>query len=41
MGSRARRLEIARRSIAVVFRFPIGTLIAVVAPDGRDRSAEL
>jgi hypothetical protein len=26
--------------MAVVFRFPIGTLIAVVGPDGRDRSAE-
>jgi hypothetical protein len=33
MGSRARRLETARRSIAVFFEFPIGTLIAILEPD--------
>ena len=29
-----------RRSRGVFFRFPIGTLLAIVGPNGRDRSTE-
>jgi hypothetical protein len=40
MESRALGLEMVRGSMGVFFRFPIGTLIAIVGPNGRDRSTE-